>query len=83
MDEFFEIITLIQTKKIPKVPVILVGSEFWNPLIKVFKETFLDKFGTISKSDLNLFKVFEPTDEDAEKILKIVKKAKLRDEYKN
>ena len=83
MDEFFEIVTLIQTKKIPKVPIILIGKEYWSPLVKVFEKTFLEKFGTISKSDLNLFKIFNTTEKDAEEILKIVKKAKLRDEYKN
>ena len=82
LDEFAEIITLIQTKKIPKVPVILVGPEFWNPLIEVFKKTFLEEFGTISKSDLNIFKVFDTSEESAKKILKIVEKAKLRNEYK-
>ncbi|PID83507.1 TIGR00730 family Rossman fold protein [Candidatus Campbellbacteria bacterium] len=80
LDEFFEIITLIQTKKIPKVPIILVGKDFWNPLIKYFEKTLLSpKFNTISKSDLKLFKILDDEDE----ILKIVKKAKLRKEYKN
>lgn len=37
MDEFFEIITLIQTKKIDRIPVILIGSDFWNPLIAWFE----------------------------------------------
>ncbi len=82
MDELFEILTLIQTKKIPKVPVILVGPDFWNPLIKIFEKTFLKEFGTISKSDLNLFKVFDISEKSAKEILKIVKKAKLRNEYK-
>jgi predicted Rossmann-fold nucleotide-binding protein len=83
MDELFEILTLIQTKKIPKVPVILVGKKYWQPLLNVFEKTFLNEFGTISKSDLNLYKLFDTTDKDAEEILKIVKKAKLRNEYKN
>lgn len=79
LDEFFEIITLIQTKKIPKVPVILVGKKFWAPLLKYFEKDLLEKFKTISKSDLNLYKVID----DEEEIIKIIKKAKLRDEYKN
>jgi len=82
LDELFEILTLIQTKKIPKVPVILVGKKFWNPLIKFFEKTLIDEFGTISKSDLNLFKLFDTTEKDAQEIVKIVKKAKLRNEYK-
>jgi len=80
LDEFFEIITLIQTKKIPKVPVILVGKKFWEPFIEVFEEKLLKEFGTISKSDLNLYKVFEAEDESIPEILKIIKKAPLRNE---
>lgn len=79
LDELFEIITLIQTQKIPKVPVILVGKEFWAPLVKYFEKDLLNKFGTISKSDLNLYTL---TDNE-EEIVKIIQKAKLRDEYKN
>jgi len=78
LDEFFEVLTLIQTKKVPKVPVFLVGKEYWNPLIKFFEKTLLNKFGTISKGDLNLFKVTDDLDE----IVKVAKKAKMRNEYK-
>jgi predicted Rossmann-fold nucleotide-binding protein len=78
MDEFFEILTLIQTKKIPKVPIILVGKDFWDPLVKFFEKTLLNKFETISAGDLNLFKILDDEDE----IIKIIKKAKMRDEYK-
>ncbi len=78
LDEFFEIITLIQTHKIPKVPVILVGKEFWEPLFDYFENYLLKKYKTISASDLKLFKITDDEDE----IIKIVKKAKLRDEYK-
>ncbi len=82
MDEFFEIITLIQTKKMPKVPIILVGKKYWSPLIKVFEKTFLKEFKTISKGDLKLFKLVEANEAGKKEILKIVKKAKLRNEYK-
>ncbi len=77
LDEFFEIITLIQTRKITKVPVILVGSDFWNPLLKFIKETLLEKFNTISKKDLDLFIITDDEDE----VVKIVKKAKMRNEF--
>ncbi len=70
MDEFFEILTLIANKKIEKVPVILVGKEFWNPIVKYMEKTLYEKFQTISKSDLNLFKVLD----DEKEILKILKK---------
>lgn len=81
LDELFEILTLIETKKIPKVPVILVGKKFWQPLIKFFEKTLLKDNGTISKGDLNSFKLFDTTEKDAEEIIKIIEKAKLRNEY--
>lgn len=63
MDEFFEVITLLQTKKISKIPIILVGSAFWGPLISFFRGHIL-KEGLIEKGDLNLFTVVD-TPEDA------------------
>lgn len=78
LDELFEILTLIQTKKIPKVPVILVGKDFWEPLVRYFEKSLLENFSTISKSDLKLYTVTDDEDE----IIEIIKKAKLRDEYK-
>ena len=53
LDELFEILTLIQTKKIKRtLPIVLFGKEFWNKLINF--ETLVE-FGTISPEDLNLF----------------------------
>jgi len=72
LDEFFEIITLIQTKKIQKLPVVLIGSEFWNPLIRWFEKDLFKKYQTISKEDLDLFVVFDDIDEAYKYILKNV-----------
>lgn len=72
LDEFFEIVTLIQTKKIEKIPVVLVGSDFWGPLIKWFEKELLKKFKTISQEDLDLFVVFDTVDEAYKYILKNV-----------
>ncbi|QSH39287.1 TIGR00730 family Rossman fold protein [Candidatus Kaiserbacteria bacterium] len=77
LDEFFELVTLIQTRKVPAVPVILVGSDFWNPIMDVVETVLLDKFKTISPEDMDLFKI---TDNE-EEILDIIKKAPLRNEY--
>ncbi|MCF6349409.1 MAG: TIGR00730 family Rossman fold protein [Flavobacteriaceae bacterium] len=54
LDELFEAITLIQTKKIGKFPIILVGSEFWSGIFDWIKSTLLKQFKTISKEDLDL-----------------------------
>ena len=68
MDELFEILTLVQTKKIRPVPILLVDSNFWEPLIFWLKNT-LYKGGKISKEDLELLKIFEEP-EDVVKYLK-------------
>ena len=61
MDEFFEILTLIQTEKITKnLPIVLFGKEFWGKLINF--ETLVE-FGTIDRKDLDLFFVTSSVDE--------------------
>lgn len=59
LDELFEAITLIQTKKIDKFPIILVGTEFWSGLMDWVKKTLLDKFGNISPGDLDLIHIVD------------------------
>jgi uncharacterized protein (TIGR00730 family) len=56
LDEFFEVITLIQTKKMPAVPVILIGKKYWHPLDKFIKKHLLNN-GLISKGDNRLYVV--------------------------
>jgi uncharacterized protein (TIGR00730 family) len=72
LDELFEILTLIQTKKIEPVPVILIGNEFWAPLLQWFQKDLLKKYKTISKEDLDLFVVLDSVDEAYKYILKNV-----------
>ncbi len=62
LDELFEAITLIQTHKIGKFPIILVGSDFWTGLFEWIKSTML-KVGNISPEDLNLIKIVDTEDE--------------------
>ncbi len=62
MDELFEALTLIQTDKIHAFPVILVGSEFWNPMVTWAREQLL-AMGTISQGDLDLLHVTDDLDE--------------------
>ncbi|KAB8153479.1 TIGR00730 family Rossman fold protein [Kordia sp. TARA_039_SRF] len=63
LDELFEAITLIQTKKIDKFPIILVGTEFWEGLIDWVKETLLAKFSNISPGDMDLIHIVDNEDE--------------------
>ena len=72
-DEFFEAITLIQTERINKFPVVLVGSEYWNGLLDWLKKTVLVK-GNISKSDLDIFTVVDKPKEVAAAIKKFYAK---------
>lgn len=72
MDEFFELLTLIQTKKIEKIPIVLYGADYWNPLIAFFKKTMLKDHKTISKDDLDLFHVVDDVDEAYKYIVKAV-----------
>ncbi|WP_372756525.1 TIGR00730 family Rossman fold protein [Mariniflexile sp.] len=66
LDELFEAITLIQTHKIEKFPIILVGSSFWSGLIDWIKATLLDGFGNISAQDMDLIHLVDTEDEVVE-----------------
>jgi uncharacterized protein (TIGR00730 family) len=65
LDELFEAITLIQTHKIGRFPIILVGSEFWTGLLDWIKNIML-KEGNISPGDLDLIKIVDTPDEVVE-----------------
>jgi uncharacterized protein (TIGR00730 family) len=74
LDEFFEAVTLVQTHKISGVPIVLYGSDFWNPIKDMMQAVLLEKFKTIDPQDLNLFTI---TDNDDE-VLEIIKNSKPR-----
>jgi len=63
LDELFEAITLIQTNKIDKFPIILVGTDFWGGLIDWVRNTLLDTFENISAGDMDLVQVVDTEDE--------------------
>jgi uncharacterized protein (TIGR00730 family) len=69
MDEFFEALTLIQTKKTKPFPVILMGSEYWQGLIDWMKNTML-KEGKIAPADMELLQVVDKPEE----VVKLIKK---------
>jgi len=68
LDELFEILALEQTFKIPKAPIILVGSDFWKPLDSLIKSVLLDKYATITKDELNLYEIIDDHDEIVKRI---------------
>jgi len=58
LDEFAEILTLVQTKKTRRIPIILVHKPFWEGLLNWFSTTMVDE-GVINKEDLDLIKIID------------------------
>jgi uncharacterized protein (TIGR00730 family) len=77
LDEMFEALTLIQTKKIGKFPIILVGSSFWSGLIEWVKTVLVEQEKTVNAVDLDLFKIVDTEDEVVEVLDKFYKKYDL------
>ncbi len=69
LDEIFEALTLIQTKRMKPFPLILVGSDYWQPFINWMKEALLEK-GYISKEDIELLTIMDDPDD----IVRFIKK---------
>ena len=63
MDEMFEALTLIQTKKINKRPIVLVGKKYWSGLLDWIKEAMLEQENNISPADLDLYALVDSADE--------------------
>ncbi|MGA9271113.1 MAG: TIGR00730 family Rossman fold protein [Lutimonas sp.] len=66
LDELFEAMTLIQTHKIGKFPIVLVGSEFWNGMLDWIKKVLLEQHENVSESDLELFHIVDTAEEVVE-----------------
>ena len=73
LDEFFEILTLVQTKKVKAVPMILVGRAYWQPLIDWFEHTLKDGYRTIGEEDTRLYALVDSVDEVMDVIQKRVR----------
>lgn len=68
LDELFEVLTLVQTKKITHVPIILVGTEFWGGMREWITKVMLGEENNISEKDLDLI----PMTDDIEEIVRII-----------
>jgi len=73
-DEFFESATLIQTGKIGRFPIVLVGSEFWNGLVSWIEKVVQEEQRNISPEDIDLFTVVDTAEEAVEVINKFYSK---------
>ena len=77
MDEFFEVVTLIQTGKFKQSPMILVGKSYWGGLIKWIKETMGEAEHNINPEDLDLIHLFDTADEVVNFLLNYYKTSTL------
>jgi len=78
-DELFNVLVLIQTKKIPRVPVILFGQEYWSPLEDFLKKVMLEKHHYIDARDLELFEITDSLD----RVIEIVKDAPVSEWWRH
>ena len=69
LNEFFEILTLVQTGKTRRVPIVLFDSSYWKPFLELFEKVLYQKHAAIDKKDLELYKVVDSVDEAYEYIL--------------
>lgn len=63
LDEFFELLTLMQTDKVPDMRVVLIGSSYWNPLRQWMRTTLLEQNGYIAPADLDIMSVTDDIDQ--------------------
>jgi len=68
MDEMFEVLTLVQTKKVDRVPMIMVGKDYWEGMLKWMKQTMLEGEHNINAEDLKLFEITD----DPDRVVKII-----------
>ncbi len=80
-DELFEAMTLIQTRKIGKFPIVLVGKKYWGGLIEWIKDVMLEEEHNISPDDLNIFTLVDTSDEAVDLIDKFYSRYLLSPNY--
>jgi len=81
LDELFEALTLIQTKKVAQFPVVLVGTEFWGGLVDWIQKTMLEKEHNVSADDMFLFKVVDTADDAVQHIVEFYEKFILKPNF--
>lgn len=80
LDEFFEAITLIQTNKIGKFPIVLVGTDYWSGLLDWLKKTLV-KERKISPDDLDLFRLVDTAEDAVQHFVKFYEKYDLKPNF--
>ena len=74
LDEFFELITLIQTKKSKQIPIILVHKDYWSPLLEWIRNNVYEKNRAISVEDMEIYHLVNTADEAFKLVQKLVNK---------
>lgn len=77
LDEFFELVSLIQTRKVPRIPIVLVGKEYWAPLLQFIKQTVYDVFHAIDQKDMALYLLVD----SAQEAFEIIKNSPKRTDF--
>lgn len=72
LDEFFEVVTLVQTKKIRKVPIVLISHRYWDPLLAFIEQTLYRENAAIDEADTKLYTVVDSVEEAYDTIVKSV-----------
>lgn len=72
LDELFEILTLKQTGKIPPIPIVLFGSDYWEPLLEFIENSLRDTYATIGDEDTGLYTLTD----DFDKVVEIIAAAR-------
>ena len=80
LDEMFEALTLIQTGKVARFPIVLIGKDYWGGLIDWVKNT-MAKEKNINEEDLNLFRLVDTAEEAAEHIFRFYEKYVLKPNF--
>lgn len=63
LDEFFELVMLVQTKKIKPLPIVLVGREYWEPLLGWIERDLYEKYRAIDKKDMDIYHLADSVDD--------------------
>ena len=62
LDEFFELVTLVQTKKMERIPIVLIGKDYWGALLQWIKKQVLEEHHAIAPEDLDIFTIAKSVD---------------------
>ncbi len=81
MDELFEALTLVQTDKRAKFPIVLVDSKFWGPLVSWIENTLIAENEYVSEKDTNLFTIVDTAKEAVDVLLRFYEKYSMKPNF--